>query len=137
MSNFITNIGTNVKKIRELKHISQEYMSGKLGISQASYSRIESGSIIPKTERLQKIADILTVNLTSLLNQINVYHMVISETSNQTEYVKNLNNHIVDVEFLRKIIREEMRNILTKKVYIYESFYKNHNMCFVRHIGLL
>jgi transcriptional regulator with XRE-family HTH domain len=101
------NIGTNIKQIRELKNLSQEYVAQEIGVSQASYARIESGSIIPKVDRLQRIADILEVDMTTLLNTTNVFHFIYNGTSNQSGYINNQSNSIVDIDLLRKIIREE------------------------------
>lgn len=38
-------IGSNLKKIRELKNISQSFIAEKLGISQSEYSRMETGTV--------------------------------------------------------------------------------------------
>ena len=46
------SIGKNIKQIRECKNLSQAYMASKLNISQASYARIENGTIVPKDDRL-------------------------------------------------------------------------------------
>ena len=36
-------IGINIRKIRELKGLSQEYMASQLSLSQRAYSKLESG----------------------------------------------------------------------------------------------
>ncbi|GHT40357.1 hypothetical protein AGMMS49965_08500 [Bacteroidia bacterium] len=102
------NIGTNIKQIRELKNLSQEHIAHKLGVSQASYARIESGTIIPKIDRLQRIAEILEVDLSTLLSTTNnfVYHAAV----NQSGYINNHTNNTIDIEVIRAIIREELQN---------------------------
>jgi transcriptional regulator with XRE-family HTH domain len=40
------NIGEKIRQIRDLKGLSQEYISGKLGISQRAYSKIERNEIV-------------------------------------------------------------------------------------------
>ena len=40
------NIVANIKQIRELKNFTQEYMAHEIGISQASYSRLENEKFI-------------------------------------------------------------------------------------------
>ncbi|GHT42068.1 hypothetical protein AGMMS49965_12890 [Bacteroidia bacterium] len=57
-------------------------------MSQASYARIESGTIILKIDRLQRIAEILAVN--------------------QSGYVNNHTNNTIDIEVIRAIIREDL-----------------------------
>lgn len=60
-------IGENIRKIRELKGFSQEYMAGKLNISQRAYSSIESENDKIDTKRLKAIAEILEVNVLDIL----------------------------------------------------------------------
>jgi len=62
-----TNIGFHIKRIREQKGYSQEFMSKQLNISQATYARMESQEIKISIDRLQKIADILEVDILSFL----------------------------------------------------------------------
>ena len=52
-------IGFKIKKIRELRNYSQEHMAEKLGISQVSYSRVESGQTKMDLKRLHDIAKVL------------------------------------------------------------------------------
>jgi len=60
-------IGDNIRKIRELKGYSQEYMAGKLDISQKMYSNIENENRKIDTERLKAIAEILEVGVLDIM----------------------------------------------------------------------
>ena len=60
--------GTNIRKIRELKNIGQQYMAEKLGISQSSYSDIENNRTKITNEKLEKIAQVLSVNVDAIKN---------------------------------------------------------------------
>jgi transcriptional regulator with XRE-family HTH domain len=62
------NVGNNIKQIRELRNYTQEYMAQKLSMSQSAYARIESGTIIPEVDKLQRIAEILDIDISVLLN---------------------------------------------------------------------
>jgi len=105
------NIGSNIKQIRELRKYSQEYVAQELGITQPSYARIESGATIPKIDRLQRIAEILEIDMSFLLNTTNVFNLVFNATANQSGYINSQSNHVVDIEMLRKIIQEELKKI--------------------------
>ena len=105
------NISDNIKKVRELRNFSQEYVAQELGISQSSYARIESGEVIPKVDRLQRIAEILDVDISFLLNTTNVFNLVFNATANQSGYINNQNNNVIDIEVVRKIIREELEKM--------------------------
>lgn len=54
-------IGFKIRKIREIKNISQDYVAKNLGISQAAYSSIESGKTKVPENKLSIIANILEV----------------------------------------------------------------------------
>lgn len=54
-------IGNNIKNIRELKNLTQEYVAEKLDISQSAYSRLEKGEIKISKEKLVQIAQVLEV----------------------------------------------------------------------------
>lgn len=59
-------IGAKIRKIRELKDFSQEYMAENLGISQQMYSCLEKDDSIPYA-RLQQIAKVLEVDVESIV----------------------------------------------------------------------
>lgn len=54
-------IGTKIRKIRELKNLTQEHVAQKLGIAQNSYSRYENPETDIKPDFLKQIAEILEV----------------------------------------------------------------------------
>lgn len=54
-------INYNLRKIRELKNLSQEYLARELNISKRAYSMIENGETPLTTERLELICEILEI----------------------------------------------------------------------------
>jgi len=61
------SIGTKIRKIRELKGYSQEFLAIQLGMSQNNYSRIENNDINVTLSKLQKIAEVLEVNVIKVI----------------------------------------------------------------------
>ena len=61
------NIGTNIRKIRDLKGFSQEFMANRLTISQRQYSRIEKNETELTLSKLETISDVLEVSIEQLL----------------------------------------------------------------------
>lgn len=57
-----------IRTIRELRGFSQEYIAEHLGISQNTYSALESGQTSLSIERLISISQILNVALSELVN---------------------------------------------------------------------
>jgi transcriptional regulator with XRE-family HTH domain len=64
----IRSVASNVRKVREFREYTQEYMAMKLGISQNAYSKIELAYTRITLERLLQIAQILEVELVDLIS---------------------------------------------------------------------
>jgi len=105
------DIGNNIKNIRELRNFTQEYVASEIGLSQPQYAKIENGIVIPKVDRLQRIADVLEVNLSTLLSSTNIFHIIFNATATQSGYINNQSNNTLDLETLRKIIQEELKKL--------------------------
>lgn len=61
MSSLKVGLGRRIKRIRESKNFTQEYLAELVGIEQATLSNIERGKSYPTVDTLQKIADSLSV----------------------------------------------------------------------------
>ena len=58
-----------IRSLREFKKITQEELAEKLAMSTSGYSKIERGETRLDIERLQRIANILEVNVFDLMPQ--------------------------------------------------------------------
>jgi len=67
----IKSVAANIRKIREHRNYTQEYLAAKLTISQNAYSKIELGYTKITVERLFQIAIILEVDPVDLINIAN------------------------------------------------------------------
>lgn len=65
-----------IKKVRELKNLTQEYMATQLDISTRAYSKIESGETQLTINRLNDISRILEVDPIDLLGfeSVNIFN---------------------------------------------------------------
>lgn len=64
----IRSVALNIRKIREYRNYTQEYLAMKLGISQNAYSKIELGYTRITLERLIQISQILDVETVDLIS---------------------------------------------------------------------
>lgn len=64
----IKAIAAVIRKKRDEKNYTQEYLAYKLNISQNAYSKIELGYTKITVERLFQIAEVLEVSATELLD---------------------------------------------------------------------
>jgi transcriptional regulator with XRE-family HTH domain len=60
-------VAGNIRKIREFRNYTQDYLAAKLGISQNAYSKIELGYSKLTLERLFQISSILEVEVMQLI----------------------------------------------------------------------
>ena len=56
-------LGSRIKELRKLKGLSQEKLSEKVGIDPKHLSRIEVGRGFPSLDTLERIANVLNVEL--------------------------------------------------------------------------
>ncbi|WP_029281809.1 helix-turn-helix domain-containing protein [Pedobacter sp. R20-19] len=61
------NVAGNIRKIREYRDYTQDYLAAKLKISQNAYSKIELGYSKLTIDRLFQVSEILEVEVTHLL----------------------------------------------------------------------
>ncbi len=80
----MTHLSLKIKRLRELRNNSQDYLALCLNISQQTYSRLERGSGKLTIERLQKIAEVLEFDLAQLISlPLQAFDNGIPETSSQ------------------------------------------------------
>ncbi|RZL39618.1 MAG: XRE family transcriptional regulator [Pedobacter sp.] len=60
-------VAGNIRKVREFRNYTQDYLAAKLEISQNAYSKIELGYSKITLDRLFHIALILEIEVTNLL----------------------------------------------------------------------
>ncbi|MBB5635705.1 transcriptional regulator with XRE-family HTH domain [Pedobacter cryoconitis] len=60
-------VAANIRKIREFRNYTQDYLAAKLAISQNAYSKIELGYSKLTVERLFQIAAVLDVKVMQLI----------------------------------------------------------------------
>lgn len=64
----IKNLSSNIKKCRELKNFTREHLAAELDMSLSGYSKIERGEIDLTVSKLQKIANVLQVSVSEILD---------------------------------------------------------------------
>ncbi len=120
---------TNIKTIRETKNYSEEYMADKMGISQSTYNRKENGEGDFTLTELIKMADVLEVSVSKIIDMdlarvINQYHNHNQEQSGYIEhqtvvsddgYKAALEQYKAEVEYLKQQNSDLLAAITGKK----------------------
>jgi transcriptional regulator with XRE-family HTH domain len=108
-------IGHKIKKLRELKNLTQDYMAQELGVTQSAYSRMEVGETELTYTKLEKIADVLEMKPEDIIafNESMVFNVMHNDVGNGL--VIN-NNHLSEGEknlYLQQIdlLKEEISHL--------------------------
>jgi transcriptional regulator with XRE-family HTH domain len=100
------DLGTKIKKVRELRNFTQEHMARELGITQESYSRIESNKSPITIERLMKISEVLKTDMMELLkfDEKVIFQNIVNHQQANNNFIQHHNE--VTKEFYERIIQE-------------------------------
>lgn len=106
-------LGENIRKIRELKGFSQQYLGDELNISQKQVSRIETGKTSATFNSINKVCEILDIELKTLLN-FNDKFILNNNNHNQNggEFIAYNNTDIEKIEKLYERMLKEKDDII-------------------------
>lgn len=100
------NLGIKIKKLRELRDFTQEYVANEIGLDQSAYSRLEKGETKITFDRLSKIAKVLNVEPEGIysFDESNIFNMT---TQN------GHNGYIINVisENERKLYEDQIQHL--------------------------
>ncbi|TKC13125.1 helix-turn-helix transcriptional regulator [Pedobacter polaris] len=100
--------GDELRKIRDEFCYSQEYMAKKIGLTQSTYQRLESGKIRISKEHQIKIAEIFNLSIESFRkdNQTEEIFIKNKEIALLQNIISQLENRILELEnTLRTIVK--------------------------------
>lgn len=91
-----------IRKLREEKRWSQEEMASRVGMSKNGYAKVERGESRPSLERLEKITQVLGIEMTELFNEDKKSVVLINENSqNSANYYSSDQQLTAEVERLK------------------------------------
>lgn len=92
-----------IREIRRSKNITQKQMAQKLGLSQASYNKLENGNAELTIKKLEKICKAMDITPSSIINDEN--SGIGKENASPSQYYEQI------IEYYQKII-ETRDNII-------------------------
>jgi len=77
-------LGQKIKKLRELRNLTQTHMADELGLTQSAYSKLELGESEITFSRLEKIAAVLGLKTEEVIafNESMVFNVMHNQTGN-------------------------------------------------------
>lgn len=115
-NNFSQEVLERIRKFRGLKEYSQEYMGQQLGLSQKGYSSLENGETPLSIDRLNKIAEILDIDVFELLSFDEKVLFNNYNHSNQTGFFGTFYGNVTQGDMYEKMIDQlKEENVHLKK----------------------
>jgi transcriptional regulator with XRE-family HTH domain len=102
----------NLKKLREFRNYSQDFVASKLGKEQNTYSRMERGETKIKEEDIIKLAELLEVTTTQLMSDEPV---VIKISNTKVENGGIFNGNLQNLYYEQKVEIEFLKSQIIKK----------------------
>lgn len=127
------DITEKIKTLREANDLSQEKMAQLMNMSKNGYGKLERGEVEITVRKLKKIASILNVDISELINEKGVFYHIgdIGDNSNNHNcYNSNIVKSDKEYDILKEIIsakNELIENLkqenerLKKRLALYEN----------------
>lgn len=107
------HLGQKIKKLRELKGLTQEDISDKLHITQSNYSKMEIGKLDIPFSKLEEIASVLNIPVEDIIcfNENLVFNIKNNKRANGLVI-----NQISQTE--KKVYEEYIESLKTENTYL-------------------
>lgn len=105
----------NIRKFREQKQWSQEYMAEQLGLSKNGYAKIERGESRPSLDRLEQITAVFGIGMTDLFSDERQSIYLISENSQHSSNYYHSDNALILENEKLKLALTHKDELLTQK----------------------
>jgi len=116
----MNKLGTKIKRIRELRNFSQEYVAEKIGMSQSNYARMENNEVAVTNEKLEKIAEALNTSDSVIKNFDENIIFNISQGDNSAAGMNcSVHNYQISPEI--KSLYEDKIKLLEEKISFLEE----------------
>ena len=105
-----SRIGHRIRKLRELKNLTQEHLAEELGMSVSGYSRIERDEVKLSSDKLVKISEVLGISLDDLMRFDET--LIFQNNGEHQRYgfaqAFAHNSVINDIEHMERLYREQI-----------------------------
>ncbi len=117
-------IGNSIKKLRELRNYTQEYMAGGLDMSINGYGKIERDEVEITLTKLEKVTELLDVSLDKILH---FDSSAVLNFSNSNYAHGNVEQQTVANDEALKLILAQQQDLMQKVVGIIDKFTPSKN----------
>jgi len=109
----------NIRRLRELKKLSQKEVSAVSGVPQGQYSRIENGRVEPAVSTLDKLAKVFEVSITEFFLSDEVGEQVNLPLMEKVKLIDTLGDDekqalfkMIDLAISNKKMKDNLQSII-------------------------
>lgn len=110
----MASISDKIKNLRELKNFTQDYMAQQLGMTQAGYSKIESGNTDISWSKLTEIANVFNMTVEDMIAFDSQRYF------NSFNNVRGNNNGSIII----KVENDELKRLYEDKIIMLEKLFQ-------------
>ena len=121
MSQLTEVIATNIRRLREVKSLSQKEVSASSGVPQGQYSRIENGKVEPAVSTLDKLAKVFEVSITEFFRTNDLDEPVNIPLLEKIKLIDSLGDDekdalfkMIDLAITNKRMKDSLQNIIAQ-----------------------
>ena len=121
MQNIEVLIAENIKRLRELKKLSQKEVCGFSGIPQGQYSRIENAKVEPAVSTLEKLAKVFEVSISEFFKTTNTTDEVNLPLLEKIRLIDTLGKEeqqalfkMIDLAIANKRMKDNLQNLINQ-----------------------
>lgn len=104
-------LGQRIRQLRENAHLTQEFISEKLGISRQKYSRIENGTNDISYDLILRVASVIgvtPVSITSVADKMDTSSVEFRSANNDVRSFETI-SEMLDLFYANKQLYESVR----------------------------
>lgn len=106
------DITKNLANLRKEKHLSQEQMAERLGMSKNGYAKLECGESKINIEHLQNIAQVFDIDIVELFKKDRDFNLLLGD--NNTNYANRYYSDKQEIEQLELMIAHKEKLLAQK-----------------------
>ena len=119
MSKAVLLIAKNIKRLREVKNLSQKEICGSSGVPQGQYSRIENGKVEPSVSTLEKLAKVFEISIAEFFKSNNVDEELNLPLMEKIKIIDTLGKEeqqalfkMIDLAIANKRMKDNLQNLI-------------------------
>lgn len=119
MENTVNLIARNIKRLRELKNLSQKEVCAASNVPQGQYSRIENAKVEPSVSTLTKLAKVFEVSISEFFKSSDINEEVNLPLLEKIRLIDTLGKDeqealfkMIDLALANKRMKDNLQNLI-------------------------